>query len=118
MAIAENLIPANRAAFWLFNAACGQLGLVDGDVGSVTTWGGTSATTSLQGVIKAKTPAENLVPLQRHIADSMAQVKLAGISTDALIAGTATIAGIRANLTNNDSTLSGTAYPSFALIVA
>lgn len=109
----EQLIPVNRRMFNAFNAAVGILGVADADILNLTTWAGTNSSTSMEGMIRAKTTAEQYVRLREQIADEMARVAVLSLSDNTALAAANDVATTRAIFTTNDSNLSGSAYPAF-----
>jgi hypothetical protein len=118
MAIQEQLIPANRSMARLFNAAVAIMSVADANILSLTTWAGTSTTTSMEGMIRNLTVPERNIRLREQIADQLAKVALLGLSTDTAIAAADDLTGVRAIWNTNDSNVgTGALYNSFAWAV-
>ena len=113
----EQYIPANRFGFNLFNAGVAILPITNGNILNLTTVAGTSSTTSLEGMIRAKTVPEQYVPLREQIADAMVRMKDIGTLTNTNVAAADTVAGMRTLFSNQDASLSGAAYITFAFPV-
>jgi hypothetical protein len=72
----------------------------------------------MEGMIRAKTPAEQYVRLREQIADQLAKAVVLGISSNAGLAAADDLAGVRSIFNTNDSNVgTGAGYNSFAFAV-
>jgi hypothetical protein len=107
-AIAEGNKPLVRQCKEWFDWAVRDLGVANADILGLTTVLGSSTTTSLVGMIGAKTAKEIDIPKRNQCRDAMAVAKNIGILTDTNVAAADTVAGIRALFNAQDSSLSAT----------
>jgi len=94
--------------------AISVLGVADADILNLTTVLGTSTTTSLVGMIGAKTCREVDVPMRRQCQDAMVIAKNLGVLTDTNVAAADTKNGMRTLFNNVDASLSATARDNYS----
>lgn len=118
MALAENLVHANRHAYNLFNAGVTLLGIANSNITSLTTVKGTHTTTSLEGMIRNITCHQNLIPFREQLANQMAACGDVGILSDSTSGTSVTaandLAGMRSIFTTNNGASVDTTFPTFA----
>jgi hypothetical protein len=118
MAVAENLVAANRHAYNMFNAGVTLLGIANGNITSLTTVKGTNTTTSLEGMIRNITCHENLVRFREQLADQMAACGDMGLLSNSTSGTSVTaandLAGMRTIFTTNNGAAVDTTFPTFA----
>ena len=100
-ALKEIDVPFVLSGYRNWNIIETVLGLANGDILSLTTVLGTSSSTSLEGKLLSKTPAEQYVPMQKQFAASLRGLKAVSELgfTDVAIAAANDLAGVRAIFT-------------------
>lgn len=109
MAVHENALPMVRQGKIWFDWAVTNLGVADANILNLTTVDGTSSTTSLVGMIRAKAAHENQSSMREQCAQAMISMKNQGVLTDTNVAAANAVNGIRALFNTADSSLSATA---------
>lgn len=106
--IRESDYPMVRQCKAWFDWAVRDLGVADSNILNLTTVRGTSTTTSLVGMIGAKTAKEVDKPMREQCQNAMIVALNIGVLTNTNVAAANTVAGIRALFNAADSSLSAT----------